>query len=255
MNDCLRLAYVQNICDNRLMFQFLLALLAGLVTVGGPCILPLLPIILGTSTVSRHPLRPLAIVFGFTVAFTGFALIFSAFTSFLGLSPNVWRYIGATLIALFGIMMVFPKIQAHIFSPLERLSSRIRPGAAVSKDDLFSGFLLGLSLGAIWTPCAGPVLGSILTLIAAKQNLAQAGALLFAFSLGAGIPMLLIAYGGQYALKNVRILTRYTRLIQQIFGVIVLLVAIGLFTKFDVTIQTILLEKYPWLFLGTKINL
>ncbi len=237
------------------MAQFLLALLAGMVTIGGPCILPLLPIVLGTSTTGRHPLRPVAIVLGFTLTFTGFALIFSAFGSFLGLSPEVWRYVAAAIIALFGLMMLLPKFQAAIFARLEPALARVMPKTNPNQTGLLSGFILGLTLGAVWTPCAGPVLGSILTLIASKQNLPQAAALLFAFSLGAGIPMLLIAYGGQAAVARVRAFSKYTGLIQKIFGILILIVAFGLVTHADTALLAYLLEKAPWLFIGLNFNL
>lgn len=237
------------------MFEFLLALLAGIVTIGGPCILPLLPIVLGTSTTGRHTLRPVAIVFGFTVAFTAFALIFSFVGSFLGLSPGTWRIVAAILIGLFGIFMLFPKLQAKVFAKLEPLMQKAAPRGALQKNDLWSGFLLGLSLGAVWTPCAGPVLGSILTLITAKQSLVQASALLFAFSLGAGLPMLLIAYGGQYAVQKVRFLSNYTGIIQKTFGFIVVLTAIGIALQLDLTIQNFLIEHYPWLFVALEFEI
>ena len=237
------------------MTQFFLALLAGVVTIGGPCILPLLPIVLGTSTTGRHPLRPVAIVFGFTLTFTGFALVFSVFGSFLGLSPDVWRYIAATVIGLFGLLMLFPDLQARLFAKLEPMIASTLPRTDPTRTDLWSGFILGLTLGAIWTPCAGPVLGSILTLIASKQNLLQAASLLFAFSVGAGIPMLLIAYGGQTAVQRVRSLSKYTEAIQRIFGLLIILVAIGLVTHADVQFQAWLLETAPWLFIGLNFNL
>jgi cytochrome c biogenesis protein CcdA len=237
------------------MLQFLLALLAGAVTVGGPCILPLLPIILGTSTTGRHPLRPFAIVLGFVVAFSGFALTFSVFGSFLGLSPGTWRYLSAAIIACFGIIMLFPKLQATLFARLEPLIAKALPKTSLASNDLWSGFILGVTLGAVWTPCAGPVLGSILTLVAAKQQLAQAAALLIAFAIGAGLPMLLIAYGGQLAVQRVRALTKYTQTIQRVFGLLIILVAIGLVTGADTDLQAFLLEHHPWLFFGLNFGL
>jgi len=237
------------------MFQFFLALLAGAVTIGGPCILPLLPIVLGTSTAKRHPLRPISIVFGFTVTFTGFAILFSLFGGILGLSPTNWRLIAAFVIGLFGLLMIFPKVQAQLFARLEPIVGKLVPASDPTKQDLWSGWILGMSLGIVWTPCAGPILGSILTLIAAKQNLTQAGALLFSFAIGAGIPMLLIAYGGQVAVAKVKFFSKYTEIIQQIFGGLVILVAIGLITQTDILLQTYLLTHYPWLFVGLKFGL
>lgn len=238
------------------MYQFFLALLAGVVTIGGPCILPLLPIILGTSTASKHPLRPVAIMLGFTVSFTGFALLFSVFGSFLGITPDTWRIIAVSLIALFGVTMLFPALQARLFAKLEPwIAKHVTAGKQLQKTDLWSGFLLGAMLGVVWTPCAGPVLGSILTLVAAKQNLAQAGALLFAFSLGAGVPMLLIAYGGQYAVQRVRNISAYAGVIQRVFGVLLVLTALAIGFRFDALLQAYLLEHYPWLFFGLQFEI
>ncbi|WP_457831760.1 cytochrome c biogenesis CcdA family protein, partial [Staphylococcus aureus] len=68
----------------------------------------------------------------------------------------------------------------------------------------WGGFVLGMTLGVVWTPCAGPVLGSILTLVATSSELAKSALLLFVYALGAGVPMLAIAYGGQYVTTRVR---------------------------------------------------
>ncbi len=237
------------------MLAFLLALLAGIVTIGGPCILPLLPILLGTSTTGKHALRPFAIVFGFVCSFTVFALVFSLFGTFLGLSPETWRWIAVSLISVFGLLMLFPSLQARLFSGFEqKVNEQLKPGQNLGKRDLLSGFVLGASLGALWTPCAGPVLGSILTLVASKQNVAQSAALLFAFSLGAGIPMLLIAYGGQLAVTKVQRLSKYTGKIQRVFGVLLLVTALAIARGWDTQVQTYLLVNYPWLFLENRIS-
>lgn len=237
------------------MTLFLFAMLAGLVTIAGPCILPLLPIILGTSTTRSHPSRPLFIVLGFILSFSVFAIAFSVFGSVLGISPSTFRTIASIVIGLFGLMMVLPRIQEGIFTQLQPALRKITPKADLNEGGLWSGFILGASLGIVWSPCAGPVLGSILTLVAQKQNLVQAGALLLAYALGAGIPMLLIAYGGQTAATKVRSLSKYTLILQRIFGIIIILVAISLYTGLDRDVQTWLILNAPWLFPNLSLNL
>lgn len=237
------------------MLVFLFALLAGFVTIAGPCILPLLPIILGTSTVRRHPSRPLFIVLGFTLSFAAFAVIFGLFGSFLGLSPDAFRSIAAVIIGLFGLIMVFPDLQDRLFAKIFPLISRLAPSAGPTDGGLWSGFLLGTSLGLVWSPCAGPILGSILTLVASKRDAVQAGALLFAYALGAGLPMLVIAYGGQAATARVRSLVRYAPTIQRVFGILIVLTAIGLYTGLDRDVQLYLVQRYPWLFLNLNLKL
>ncbi len=234
---------------------FLFSLLAGAVTVAGPCILPLLPIILGTSTVRQHAMRPLMIVFGFIVSFSFFALAFSAFGRALHISSESFRTASAIIIGLFGLTMVFPKIQQKIFSKIGSFTTRLVPAGTPGDSGLMSGFILGASLGLVWTPCAGPVLGSILTLVASNQNLSQAAGLLLAYAIGAGIPMLAIAYGGQAAVTRVRSLAKYSETIQRVFGILIIIVAIGLFTGIDRSVQTYLLIHAPWLFLNRYFNL
>jgi cytochrome c biogenesis protein CcdA len=228
------------------MLQIIFALLAGILTVGAPCILPLLPILLGTSVGQTSKTRPLFISFGFVVMFVIVGLVLSVLTTTLQLSPNTLRTVAIFALALFGALMLFPK-------PFELLAQRL--AGLTTKANAFSkslgtgnasGFVLGLTLGLIWTPCAGPVLGSILTLIATQTNVGGAGILLTAYAIGAGIPMLAIAYGGQYITTRVRAISRYTTLLQQIFGVLILGLAVAMFFQFDTLIQARLVELYDF---------
>ena len=220
------------------MQELIFAFLAGLATVAGPCILPLLPIVLGTSTIKRHPARPLAIVLGFTLSFASAAILFSVFGRFLPFTQQSLRYLSAFVIAMFGFILLFPRLQTSIFSKLEPLIGRIgQKTSSTDTEGLGSGFILGLTLGLIWTPCAGPVLGSILALVASHSNVIGAASLLIAYALGAGLPMLAIAYGGQYAVTRVRAIAPYTNLIQRIFGIIMILVAVSIATGTATTIQ------------------
>ncbi len=230
------------------MTLFLFSFFAGAVTIAGPCILPLLPIILGTSTVRQHKARPLFIILGFILSFSVFAVIFGVFGSLFGIKPDTFRTIAASVIGLFGLVMIFPSMQEWIFVKLQPVLQKLTPKTDLADAGLWSGFLLGTSLGIVWSPCAGPVLGSILTLIASKQDLGQAGLLLLAYSLGAGLPMLVIAYGGQAVATKVRAFAKYTGAIQRFFGVVIIFVAIGLYTGLDRDFQTAVATKYPWLF-------
>src|SRR5689334_6775360 len=100
------------------MIEIALALAAGLLTAGAPCILPLLPVLLGVSIGQQGRWRPLFLVAGFVLAFAGFAILFSAFSTVLGLSHDSLRKASIVLLGGFGILLLWPR-------PYEALMARV----------------------------------------------------------------------------------------------------------------------------------
>jgi cytochrome c-type biogenesis protein len=227
------------------MIEIVLAFAAGLLTAGAPCILPLLPILLGVSVGQQGRWRPLFIVTGFVIAFSGFALLFGTFPTVLGLSHDTLRKTSIVLLGGFGALMLWPQPYEWLAAQLNGLLSLADGAVRAAGSGNAGGLVLGLTLGVLWTPCAGPVLGSILTLIATSENLAHAGLLLFVYAVGAAIPILFIAYGGQYATTQMRRLAPYTPALQRSFGAAVLLVALALYTQYDIIITVWLSDFYP----------
>lgn len=235
------------------MIQVLFAFLAGILTVGAPCVLPLLPILLGVSIGQKSKTRPLFIALGFVVTFSVAGLALSYLVRQLGISPDAIRNIAVFALGLFAVFMIWPK-------PFELLA--VKMGGAINLagqtaqkagSGNLGGFVLGLILGVVWTPCAGPILASILTLIAIQGSSLSAAILLVAYSLGAGLPMLLIAYGGQYLSGKITGLVKYSTLVQQIFGVLILLLAAAMYFQYDTKLQAKLVEKFPGLNLEEKL--
>ena len=223
------------------MFNLVLALLAGVITVAAPCTLPMLPILLGASVGQTSKARPVMIAAGFVLSFSIVALALSAITRAFDFDPNVLRSAAAFLLVGFGLLMIWP-------APFECLSSRLggfTGGGAVDRQSVLGGFVLGTTLGLVWTPCAGPVLGSILTVIATSKDTAWASALLVVYAIGAAIPMLAIAYGGQAVTARVRSLARMTPRLQQGFGVVVIGFAVASYFQYDTLIVAWLTHFYP----------
>lgn len=215
------------------MLDVVLAVLAGVVTIAAPCILPVLPILFGASVGQTNRARPLFIALGFTVAFSATALIFGAFSSAFGLSQGSLRKLAVAMLMLFGLLMVWPRPLAALAPRLSGTLNYLGRIGEGSGSGNAGGFILGTTLGIVWTPCAGPVLGSILTLIATQQHLAHAGVLLAGYALGAGIPMLVIAYGGQHLTTHIRQVARVSHRLQQAFGVLVILTAAAMYWQYD----------------------
>lgn len=225
------------------MIEIILAILAGILTVGAPCILPLLPILLGSS-IGASKTRPLFIALGFTLTFALVGLTLSWLTINLNLNPEILRHAAVILLALFGLFMVWPTPFEKITTYLSSFSTKANAFSRKAGTGNLGGFVLGITLGIIWTPCAGPILGSILTLIATQTNLVAAGILLTAYAIGASLPMLLIAYGGQLAAEKVRAIAPYAKAIQQTFGVIIIAIAVLIWLGLDTVLQTKILEIY-----------
>jgi cytochrome c-type biogenesis protein len=226
------------------MLNLVLALLAGVVTVVAPCTLPMLPILLGASVGQTGKARPAMIALGFVISFSAAALSLSAIIDIFDLDPNVLRTGAAILLLGFGLLMIWPE-------PFERLSVRLggfassSAGKATSRQGNIGGFVLGTTLGLVWTPCAGPVLGSILTVVATSKDTTWASALLVVYAIGAAIPMLAIAYGGQAATTRVRSIARISPRLQQGFGVVVIAFAIASYFQYDALIVAWLTAFYP----------
>ena len=158
------------------MLNLVLALLAGIVTIAAPCTLPVLPILLGASVGQTSKVRPAMIALGFVISFSVVALLLGAITRVFDFDPNVLRNAAAILLLGFGLLMIWP-------APFEWLSIRIggfngEIGRYRSTRAMIGGFVLGTTLGLVWTPCAGPVLGSILTVVATSKDTAWASVLL-----------------------------------------------------------------------------
>lgn len=223
----------------------MLALLAGLLTIGAPCILPMLPVLLGTSVGQTSGSRPAWIALGFVLAFSACALLFGLFAQVLGLTQDTLRQGAIGLLFVFGLLMVYRRPFDRLALYLSPLVNRVSAVGRKAGHGNGGALLLGMTLGALWTPCAGPVLGAILTLVATETDLGRAGALLLAYAAGAGVPMLAIAYGGQVMSVRVRLLARYSSRLQQAFGALVILTAIAMHYQYDTLVTVWLSGVYP----------
>ena len=226
------------------MLDLIFALLAGILTIAAPCTLPVLPILLGASIGRAGYSRPAMIALGFVISFSATALLLGAITRLFDFDPNVLRSTAAILLLAFGLLMLWP-------APFEwlsiRLNGRFDLGASNTQpnEGALGGLVLGTTLGLVWTPCAGPVLGSILTLVATSQNLAWASTLLIAYAIGAALPMLTIAYGGQAVTMRVRSIARVAPRLQQAFGIVVIAFALAAYFQYDTLIVAWLTGFYP----------
>ncbi|MDD3042339.1 MAG: cytochrome c biogenesis CcdA family protein [Methanosarcinaceae archaeon] len=197
----------------------LVAFGAGLISVLSPCILPLLPVVLASSTDKGKKLRPLAIVLGISISFTLMGVLSSAFGAvFMGYIGYL-KFLAEGMILIMGVAMLFELNLFNALAGFPLFTGLKGKGAA-------SGLLLGISLGIAWLPCVGPILASILTLVALKGNTGYGGLMLFIYSLGFAVPMLLLAYSAQFSSAKLRTISRYDAAIKKGAGVVVIFVGL-----------------------------
>jgi cytochrome c biogenesis protein CcdA/thiol-disulfide isomerase/thioredoxin len=202
-----------------------IGLLAGLVTALSPCVLPVLPILLAGGASGRRPWR---IIVGLVASFVVFTLFASWLLDRLGLPQDLLRNIAIALLFVVALTLLLPQLGLLLERPFSRLT-RFRAGGG--------GFMLGVSLGLVFVPCAGPVLATI-TVVAANNDVGWRALLLtLAYALGAAAPMLLIALGARGLAARLRAHATRLRLAS---GVVIALVALGIALDADARFQTAL---------------
>jgi cytochrome c-type biogenesis protein len=227
------------------MVTLLFALVAGILTIAAPCTLPILPALLGASVGDTSKTRPFFIVLGFVTSFTVAAIAFSTITRILGIEPDRLRTIAVVFLLVFGSLMLWPRPFEWLGTRASGLLNRVDRDRVRAQGSNVGGFVLGTTLGLVWAPCAGPVLASILTVIATAPHIEWAALLLVFYAVGAAVPMLAIAYGGQFVTTRVRRLARVSDRLQQGFGVLVIVFAVAMYLQYDVLITVWLSEFYP----------
>jgi cytochrome c biogenesis protein CcdA len=231
---------------NPSMLDHALATVAGLATVASPCILPVLPIVLAT-TAGRRRSEPLLLIAGFVLSFGLGALLIGALASSSGELQQAIRTGSLGVLLLAGVACVwsapFDWLLARVQPLLARAAGRRGPSPAPRGG--WTTLLVGASLGVAWTPCAGPVLAAMLALAAGAQEPGRAVTLFALYALGAGVPMLAIAYGGRWVCARVATLQRGARLFRQVFGAIAIAMAVLQLLHYDAALLAWATQWFP----------
>jgi cytochrome c biogenesis protein CcdA len=191
---------------------------AGILSVLSPCILPLLPAVLASST-GKGRLRPLAIVFGVSISFTLMGIVTSAFGAVFQAYTDYLKIVAEILIIVMGLAMLFEISLFNSFSRFPML-------AGMNDKGPISGLLLGLSLGVLWIPCVGSVLASILTMVALEGSVSKGALTLLIYSAGFAVPMLLLAYSAHLSTSKIKLISKYDATLKKGAGIVLLLVGL-----------------------------
>ncbi|HEX3513592.1 MAG TPA: cytochrome c biogenesis protein CcdA [Trebonia sp.] len=212
------------------MTLVLIGLVGGIITGLSPCVLPVLPVVFlgggsagpdaepGTEPTRR---RPYLIVLGLTLSFAVFTLFGSLILASLHLPDDAIRWAGLTLLVLVGLGLLVPRLGHLLERPFYRFPQRVTGTGG-------NGFVLGVALGAVFVPCAGPVLAAITVAGATDHIGLHAVGLTLGFAVGTAIPLLAFALAGRSLSQRLGAFRRHQGAFRAVSGVVMIVLAVAL---------------------------
>jgi cytochrome c-type biogenesis protein len=226
-----------------------LALLAGILSVLSPCVLPLVPIVLGTAA-SEHKLGPLALAVGLALSFTVIGLFVATVGFAIGFDGDLFRLVSAVLLVGVGLVLLVPRLQeqfAVATGPVSQWAGGYLDNFAAT--GLAGQFGLGVLLGAVWSPCVGPTLGAASLLAAKGENLGQVALTMLVFGIGAALPLMLLGFLSREAMQRWKgRMMEAGRGGKALLGVLLLAIGVMIATGLDKRAEAALVDASPeWL--------
>jgi cytochrome c biogenesis protein CcdA len=223
--------------------------LAGILSTLSPCVLPLIPMVLGAA-VGEHRHGPVALAAGVAVSFVAIGMFIATIGYALGLDAGYFRIIGAVLLIAIGLVLLVPALQtqfAVVAGPISGWTDNRFGGFATT--GLRGQFALGLLLGAVWSPCVGPTLGAASMLASRGEDLGQVSLVMTAFGIGAALPLLVLGLLSREAMVAWRgRLLNAGKAGKMALGGLLLALGLMIASGLDKRIETLLVDLSPaWL--------
>lgn len=226
-----------------------LAFVAGLLSTLSPCVLPLLPLVLGAAAAERR-YAPALLALGVAMSFVAIGLFLATVGFAIGLDGDWLRVVAAALLIGLGVIMLAPELQARFAAAggpfSDRLSAAFGAGA---QGGMLGQFGVGLLLGAVWSPCVGPTLGAASVLAARGEDLGAVATTMAGFGLGAAAPLMLLGALSRQAMARWRDrLLTFGKQAKQALGASLVLIGALIVTGYDKILETALVTASPeWL--------
>lgn len=222
-----------------------LSFLAGVLSTLSPCVLPLVPILMG-SAASTHRFGSFALVAGLMLSFTLIGVGLGSLGGSIGLEQDTLRVVGGALLILLGAVLFSSTLQERFSAAVSRLGMGQELLARFNLNGLHGQFMLGLLLGVVWSPCVGPTLGVAITLASQGQALLQVASVMLIFSLGAGLPLLAIGMLSRQAMGKWRErMLEAGQKAKKVFGAALLLIGILILSGADKSFEKWAVNAMP----------
>lgn len=225
------------------------AFVAGTLTVLSPCVLPVLPIVLGAAS-SKGRAGPVFLALGLTLSFVAIGMFVALFGFAIGLDEGIFRTFAAVLMIVIGVVLAVPVLQTRLATSGGPVSGWINDRYAGENETRNSGpFALGLLMGAIWAPCVGPTLGAASVMAAQGENLIQVTLTMLLFGIGSALPLLLLGLLSRELLmrwrNNMLVLGGG---LKSALGLLLIVGGLMVLSGYDKRAEAYLVEKSPdWL--------
>jgi len=217
----------------------LFAFVAGAATALSPCVLPVLPVALAAGVTGGRR-RPLGVVAGLVLSFTFATVALVYLLSALGLPDRFFRTLAIVVLGVAGVALIVPGAAARIEAWIGRLTTRVRPRRR--GDGFWSGVVLGMSLGLVYAPCAGPILAGVITVSASQEFTAGRLAVAFAYSAGSGVVLYGLMLGGRRLMSP---LAQRTGSFQRAMGALMVVVAVLMAAELDIRFENEIATSLP----------
>jgi cytochrome c biogenesis protein CcdA/thiol-disulfide isomerase/thioredoxin len=238
------------------MFLLIGSFIAGMITVLAPCVLPLLPIIIGGSISGKvqDKKRPLIIAASLAVSLILFTVLLKATTLFINIPPETFTIISGVILIVLGIALFFPNIYDAVIIKLNlQAKSQQLLGKAGGKSSTVGAIITGAALGPVFSSCS-PVYAYILATVL-PANFGLAMLYIVAYVLGLSLMLLLIGYLGQRFLKRIKFLSNPKGWFMRAIALLFIIVGLLIMTGYDKKFQTYVSEKTPFDFDGLSAQL
>lgn len=226
-----------------------LSFAAGGLSTLSPCVLPLIPILLG-SAIAGSRLAPVALGSGLAFSFAATGTVLVSLSQMFDLDPDTMHFVSATLLVAFGLILLSARLQQGFASATTGVGNAGNSWAAsFNPEGLRGQFMLGLLLGIAWSPCVGPTLGVAMGLASQGQQLIQVAVVMILFGLGAALPIIALGMLSRQAIQKFR-----GKLLllggkgKQLLGMLMLALGVMMLTGTDKLVEAGLVDVTPeWL--------
>ncbi len=223
------------------MLFLLISFGAGVLTVLAPCILPLLPVIIGGSVQGGSNKRAFTVIASLVASIVLFTLLIKVSSVFLNVSPDVWKYISGVILLTLAMIMLFPSLWEKIpFVGKLSISSNKALGKGFQKKTIWGDVVTGAALGPVFSTCSPTYFVILATVLPASFALGLV--YLSAYALGLGSILLIISVFGQKVADKLNLVADPNGPFKKIVGVLFLLVALGIITGYDKKLQVKILD-------------